>query len=250
MSKYIDANLIPYLEIIGRIAFAIVSGFIIGFERRSRKKPVGIVTNTLVCVGATMLSIYQQVIYGGLQIYGFSAGNIMLGEADNHGRIVAQIVSGIGFLGAGAIMRDRNSDVISGITTAATLWIMACLGIVIGSGYWFLSISSVISIVFVLYILRIFVNRFIEHEILVTIYITCDNNINIQEIIKSYNIKINKHTIIKTTNQNNNLIKTVKIKLQTINLTNIERTLKDISSKHNIYKCSIVHGVFHKSETL
>ena len=162
-----------HLELLARMCFAMLIGGIIGWERKIRGNPVGIITNMLVCVGATTLAIYQQLSTTGLIIYGFDLIMSNPNLPENDGRIVAQIVSGIGFLGAGTILRDRHSDEVSGITTAATLWIMACLGIVIGSGYWFLSLTSSGFIIIILFFVKGFVNRVLEHKKLVKISIIC-----------------------------------------------------------------------------
>jgi putative Mg2+ transporter-C (MgtC) family protein len=92
---------------------ALVLGAAIGIERELSDKAAGLRTNILICVGASLFTILSQRIFG---------------TTDGH--LVAQIVSGIGFLGAGAIM--RNGDHVSGLTTAATVWIVAAVGMAVG----------------------------------------------------------------------------------------------------------------------
>ncbi|HJX05491.1 MAG TPA: MgtC/SapB family protein [Candidatus Nanoarchaeia archaeon] len=103
--------------------FAFVAGFLIGFERGSREKPAGVRTQTLVCMGSmlfTMISLYI--------------------EPNSTGRIAANIVTGIGFLGAGIIMHYKGSIV--GVTTAATIWMSAAIGMAIGFGWYLVAIIA------------------------------------------------------------------------------------------------------------
>ena len=109
-----------------KLGLAIACGAAIGFERELHDKPAGLRTNMLICVGSTlitMVSISVALTYAERQI------NIA-----DPGRIAAQIVSGIGFLGAGTIIQARGS--VHGLTTAATMWVLAGIGLAIGSGMY------------------------------------------------------------------------------------------------------------------
>jgi len=108
-------------------------GSLIGLEREYHGRPAGLRTHMLVCIGACMITI------SGLMIVG-----LVSGEEQNVGgdvsRIVAGVVTGIGFLGAGAIV--RTDDLVRGLTTAACIWFVAALGVVIGLGAYLLALSS------------------------------------------------------------------------------------------------------------
>lgn len=223
----------PYIEVILRIAFAIFTGGIVGWERKMKGKPVGVITNVLVCLGATMLAIYQQLIYNGVEIHGLTLTPQTLNLSVNSGRIVAQIVSGIGFLGAGTIMRDKNS--VSGITTAATLWIMACLGIVIGSGYWFLSFISVFSVVFILFFVKNFINTVIDHKRLVVLSISCDNSIDIVGLFEEFGLTFNRYKVMKIEKKENQLLKIIRIKILIPEYINYDKMIYEISQREGIY---------------
>jgi len=100
---------------------AFLCGSIIGFERQLRRSPIGVRTCTLVCAGATTY---------------MAAGHLILDVAGMPGdptRIASQIITGIGFLGAGAIMRESGS--VHGLTSAATIWFLGAVGILIGCNY-------------------------------------------------------------------------------------------------------------------
>ena len=116
------------LQVIG----ALIVGAAIGYEREIKNKPAGFFTFTLVCVGSCLIAILQKNIVNDAseQIL----ANPLLADVlkVDQGRIVAQVVSGIGFLGAGTIIHNRGN--VKGITTAAMLWLVSGLGLMIGTG--------------------------------------------------------------------------------------------------------------------
>ena len=99
---------------------AMVCGTLIGLERRAHDKPAGRRTMALICVGSAIFTLTSMVVAGGA-------------DPGDPGRIAAQVVTGIGFLGAGAIIREGTTVI--GLTTAATIWVVAAIGILIGAGY-------------------------------------------------------------------------------------------------------------------
>lgn len=111
------------LDLLGRLLLAAVLGGLIGLEREVHDKPAGLRTNLLICVGATLLT--------DLSIH-FAEFTVNEQVRADPARITAQIVSGIGFLGAGTIIQSRGS--VTGLTTAATLWVVAAIGMAVGSG--------------------------------------------------------------------------------------------------------------------
>jgi putative Mg2+ transporter-C (MgtC) family protein len=117
-----------------RIVLAVVFGAVIGFERQLSGKVAGIRTNVLICLGAAVLTILSEQIG--------ARGD------DSVARIAAQIVSGVGFLGAGVIIRDRGG--VHGLTTAATIWLVASVGMAAGAGYYALAGATTVLAVAVL----------------------------------------------------------------------------------------------------
>lgn len=115
-----------------KVIIATVCGFIVGLERELKDKVAGIRTNVLICVGVTIITA-ASILYS--QIY----SNI------DFTRIIGQIVTGIGFLGSGVIFKSDNRVV--GMTTAAFIWIMSAIGILIGSGIYILPIILTVGIV-------------------------------------------------------------------------------------------------------
>jgi putative Mg2+ transporter-C (MgtC) family protein len=125
-----------FMVILGRLGLAAVCSGLIGYERESARKAAGLRTFTLVGVGAAVFSI--------VSIIGF--------EGPDQSRIAAQIVTGVGFLGAGAIFRD--GAFVSGLTTAAGLWVVASIGMAAGSGSYELAIIGTAVTLAALYGLR------------------------------------------------------------------------------------------------
>lgn len=139
-------------EILLRLGLSIFVGGLIGYEREHHNKPAGFITHILVCMGATIIAILQDLMVKDsitLALTSPQLGSIL--KVDN-GRLIAQVVSGVGFLGAGAIMHNKGSVV--GLTTAATLWVVACIGLAAGMGYYFLAVIAGASVYGVLVVLR------------------------------------------------------------------------------------------------
>ena len=123
-----------------RVLFAILCGGLIGLERELKNKPAGIKTNILICLGSTL--------YTSVSILLSAANTPAGGNFGDPSRIAAQIVSGIGFLGGGTIIQARGT--ILGLTTAATIWVVAAIGICVGLGHADIAVAASVLVVFVL----------------------------------------------------------------------------------------------------
>jgi putative Mg2+ transporter-C (MgtC) family protein len=137
-----------------RLALAAVLGGLIGMERELREREAGLRTHLLVAVGSALFTI--------VSAYGFDAflqSGADVVQADPT-RIAAQIVTGIGFLGAGAIIRQGFS--VRGLTTAATLWVVAAVGLAAGAGYYSAAIITTALVLVALYPLRILAFRIVR----------------------------------------------------------------------------------------
>jgi len=206
--------------IVFRLSLAFIAGGIIGFERSSRRQVAGLRTHVLIALGATglmMLSIWipQQLNIG------------------DPGRIAAQVVSGIGFLGAGAIIR-LGTDV-KGLTTAASLWLIAAIGLTIGAGMY---IAALCTLVFAL-ITLIFLNK-IERRIfpdirikLLELHYNHSNEPDINstlEIFKKYGIKYKSIY----TGENSDKKTKVSFSISVLDSADISKLLKSIESYDDI----------------
>jgi len=112
------------LDLLLKLAMAVVLGGAVGLEREISNKPAGLRTNILICLGAALITDVSIGIAQG-------PGGERVGDP---GRLAAQIVSGIGFIGAGTIMQARGT--VTGLTSAATIWVVAAIGIAVGAGHY------------------------------------------------------------------------------------------------------------------
>jgi putative Mg2+ transporter-C (MgtC) family protein len=147
---------VPTLEwphVLLRLSVAAVLGGAIGLERELRERQAGLRTHLLVCVGSALFTL--------VSAYGFSefmAGGVMRADPT---RIAAQIVTGVGFLGAGAIIRQGLS--VRGLTTAATLWLVAAIGMAAGAGYYSAALITTAGALLTLWPLRGLAYRILTH---------------------------------------------------------------------------------------
>lgn len=122
-----------FLDFLPKVLLAVACGGVIGFEREIRQKPAGFRTNILICVGSALL------MWMSIRI----ATDMTPGRGDP-GRIAAQVVTGIGFLGAGTILHSRGH--ITGMTSAAMIWVVSAIGMAVGAGYHAIAIFTTVLI--------------------------------------------------------------------------------------------------------
>lgn len=139
------------LEIVFRLVFAALLGGFIGIERESHKRPAGFRTHILVCVGSALVMI--------VGIYGFKD---FAGNTRDPARLAAQVVSGIGFLGAGTIMREGAN--IRGLTTAASLWVVSGIGLAVGAGAYVEGFVATLLVALTLSVLDRFEKKYISSK--------------------------------------------------------------------------------------
>jgi len=157
------------VSIIVRITLALILGGILGMERQQKQRPAGFRTYIVVCLGATLAcitNVYMVTYLGG----------------GDPARIPAQVISGIGFLGAGTILVTRNSHV-KGLTTAAGLWCVATIGIAVGCGFYTGAIICTIAIEFSLVFLMYFDKRLSYSSKYISFYAEFSDSKYIKELI-------------------------------------------------------------------
>lgn len=170
-----------WIEICIRIAVAILIGGVIGIEREYKNRPAGMRTHILVSIGAMSVALLESLLRANLNSI---EGTLTL----NLGRLSAQVISGIGFLGAGTIFISKSK--IGGLTTAASLWCTACLGLMIGFGYYFVAMGIGLTVVIILSFLQkiIHVNAIKSLEIRFTH--RAETMAFINDFFESMNIKV------------------------------------------------------------
>ncbi|WP_346869837.1 MgtC/SapB family protein [Clostridium sp. UBA5119] len=136
-----------YIVVLERLIVGVIVGGLVGYEREFKNSPAGFRTHMLVCLGATIISLIAEY---DLQKIMIIAQNPMYAEVIkvDTARLGAQVISGVGFLGAGTILREKGS--VRGLTTAATLWTVACLGLAVGRGLYALSLTAALIIFIIL----------------------------------------------------------------------------------------------------
>lgn len=115
-----------YLDVFFRLGAAVLVGAVIGFDREIRDKPAGLRTLTLVSLGSAV----------------FTLTGVYSGAVDSTSRVIQGIVTGVGFLGAGTIIRGKTEESVRGLTTAASVWLAAAIGVACGLAYWPLVLIS------------------------------------------------------------------------------------------------------------
>ena len=165
-----------------KLLLSLCLGALIGTERRHKGQAAGMRTFALIAMGATLamiISIYIPQEYMGL-------------KNGDPGRIAAQVISGIGFLGAGAIIQMKGS--VRGLTTAAGIWMTACLGLAIGAGMYIISIFSALFIIGVLKLFEYFEKKFLKGAEMKIIRIKVNNIVSdtnpYRDCLKQYNVHI------------------------------------------------------------
>lgn len=166
-----------------RIVFAVVCGGIIGLEREGKGHAAGFRTHILVCVGAALMTMTGQYITSELN------------AASDPARLGAQVISGIGFLGAGTIITTRRNH-IRGLTTAAGLWASACLGLTIGIGFYEAAVSGAVVIVVAMIVLQRVDSFFYEKWRVREFYIEVHGIDNAKQVIQS--VKESQYQIYET----------------------------------------------------
>lgn len=137
-------------EVCLRLLCAMLIGLVIGTEREYTNRPAGMRTHILVALGACAVMITGQFIFRQYSAYGASP---------DPARLSAQVITGVGFLGAGTILREGAN--VKGLTTAASLWAVACLGIAAGGGYYTIALAGMVFIFVTLTLLEVFQHRLV-----------------------------------------------------------------------------------------
>lgn len=157
------------VSVIFRLLLAMGIGAMFGTDRSKKGSPAGLKTHSLVCVGSALVMLTSEYI-----MYRFNTGDI--------GRMPAQVISGIGFLGAGTILVTGNNQ-IKGLTSAASIWFSACVGLTIGIGFYS---GAIIAAVFEIIVVKLLSKtKFQRGSKTYEIYLEYDDNFNLSSTIKT-----------------------------------------------------------------
>lgn len=221
-----------------RLLISIIMSGIIGYEREYHSRPAGVRTHMMVCIGATVIALTQEQV--SLDAVNFAIANPEMAgviKADKT-RIIAQVVSGVGFLGAGTIMIQKRS--VYGLTTAATIWAVAALGIAIGLGYYKIGLGGFIGIMVNLNIIR----NFIHIPMVKKLKISYTEKHDTQRFLKEYfienNVKVTDVNFYVTTENEIKLFNSI-YDLEIKKEKGIQDVIEDLSNYDRIVKIRVIN---------
>ncbi|MEE0884933.1 MAG: MgtC/SapB family protein [Faecalimonas sp.] len=210
-----------------KIALALICAGVIGIERGRKKRPAGFRTYMVVCVGATLVMMTNEYL---CEVYG--TGDVA--------RLGAQVINGIGFLGAGTIITTGHNRV-KGLTTAAGLWTSACIGLAIGSGYYEGAILGTLAIVIIMVVLHSFDRRLTNNTKAIILYVEFTKMSVMRKLVgfaRENDIKVEDVEI----EQPNNMMEAKMAAVVTLRLPNKENHLEFLE------KVSSLEGVMFVEE--
>jgi len=188
-----------YLQLIGRLLLACILGGVVGYEREHTNRPAGFRTHILVCVGSALVMLTSEFLF---EKY------FMRTNADP-ARLGAQVISGIGFLGAGTIIRDGFN--VKGLTTAASLWAVSAVGIAAGIGFYEGAIAATVFIYLTLILLKNIERYFARKHRYKYFYVVSDNRSGqiggISNLLDKYDVMIRNIEFINREDDDGILIK-------------------------------------------
>lgn len=212
------------VEMVLRLLLSVGLGGAIGYEREHTSRPAGFRTHILVCVGAALVMVTSEFTfrkYTGL-------------ASIDPTRLGAQVVSGVGFLGAGTIIRDGFN--VRGLTTAASLWAVSCVGIAAGAGFYSAAVAATIFIFFTLISLKKAEKHFSKRNRYRTFIVESDNAPGlvgaVSGLLEQYNIDIKNIQLYKSKENETRIKLLVKMPGSTIDL----QTLSDIQNIEGVKK--------------
>lgn len=202
-----------------RLLLAMLFGGLIGVERESKRRPAGFRTHILICVGSALTTLTSQYLYLELHMYTDLA------------RLGAQVVAGMGFIGAGTIIITKRKDV-KGLTTAAGLWTTAIIGLCLGAGYYEGGIAGTIAVLTVELVLGKLEHKYIRKYTQLIIYTEFRKKGTIKYI--SEILENNNMTIVDMEMNKANKITKAFITIKVKNSTIIDKALESIALVENV----------------
>lgn len=175
--------MIPDGEIVIRLLLSAVLGMIIGYERERQNQPAGLRTHTILAIGSCLAMTMS--INLSMQFKPVVSGD--------PARLAAQVISGIGFLGAGAILRYGTT--VKGLTTATSLWTMAIVGLAIGAGHYFAAITATAALLIVLTLLNLLEKKVVRSYTTLPVVVTARNQPGLADDLHAVMKKLNKKVL-------------------------------------------------------
>lgn len=217
-----------------RLVLAIILGGIVGYEREKNNRPAGFRTHILVCFGAAIVSMVQDQLRLNILDLAKTQGTAVTSIIKSDlGRLGAQVISGVGFLGAGSIMKEKG-ETIGGLTTAAGIWATACVGLGIGWGFYNIAIVAILFMIIVMVSLKKLESKLVRKQRLLKFEIKffdvddfTNGLIEAYEVFRLKSIKISE---IDKCHEDGIIIFTVNMKGR----TNVSDVIISLSSIKNV----------------
>lgn len=201
-------------QIILRVLLGAVLGAAVGIERERNAQPAGLRTHMILVIGATLamvLSVNLGYLYA------------RPGTPSDPARLAAQVISGIGFLGAGAIL--RYGFTVKGLTTATSLWTMAIVGLTVGAGYYLIGVITTLLILVVLALLNVIENRFVRTSVSRFIQIETDYHKGVVKSIRRIVEKFAENLVSFTIQKH---IKSKRLRIQVVARISRDQALEEL----------------------
>ncbi len=218
--------MIPDLEIILRLGIAAALGMIVGFERERQNQPAGLRTHTILAIGSCLAMTIS---------INLSLQFLPEGRVGDPARLAAQVISGIGFLGAGAILRYGTN--VKGLTTATSLWTIAIIGMSIGAGHYLAGVAATTMLLIILVLLNVLEKKLIRVYETITVSVTAVNNPalveNILDLFKQMKKKVLSVSVAADLPNNTQTVSVVLKTIETDPMDDIRDGLKTISGVTN-----------------
>ena len=232
MSDFLNSLILTDSDLLQRLLLALVLGFIIGIEREITNKSAGLRTNILVCLGSCLFTI--------LSLYGFSNALSVYPMGDP-ARVAAQILTGIGFIGGGTVLRHGTS--VFGLTTAAALWVSASVGMACGCGKFDIAVFCTVLSVATLTLIRIFEKQCIpqtqKNNTEVKISVICSDD-NANEVTKTLmNLFSDISEMSKKTDEANESQTKITLKTFVCHRNAIESVFEKLNDDEKIISISV-----------
>lgn len=207
------------MSILVRLVLAMVLGGLIGLERETKRRPAGFRTHILICVGSALTTLTSQYLYLELHMYTDLA------------RLGAQVIAGMGFIGAGTIIITKRKDV-KGLTTAAGLWTTAIIGLCLGAGYYEGGLAATFAVLFIEIIVSKLEHKYMRKYTREIFYIEFRKKGTIKLISKIF--EDNKMTIVDMEMNKVNKLKKAFITIKVKNSKLINPVIDEISAVENV----------------
>ncbi|HOT59122.1 MAG TPA: MgtC/SapB family protein [Spirochaetia bacterium] len=229
---YLSTSEITFMSALLRLTFSFIACGFIGLEREIHKQTAGWRTHIIIGLGATLLMLLSAWLP---QSFGL--------DTSDPARIAAQVVSGIGFLGAGAFLKIGNN--VKGLTTASTIWFSAGLGLTIGAGMWEISLIALSLALITLVILEFLERKWFPQERLKVLQVWCKGDLpdiqHLQKIFNKYRITIQTVDASKSRSETSNAKMKLLIKIS-VNV-NIKQLFNDLYKDSNIIKIRLQENI-------